>query len=139
MWEDATGDSNLVLTVNGDNIHADLKDAGPAKASEQPAGVTASEKDVIVANKYFTVLPAGAKSINVKVTYYVTTDDSDLATGYSRVENVISHDVDFTALAAGTKNTIKMILGISEVKFEAEVTDWTPGETQTVDLPKNNY
>ena len=139
LWEDATGNTDLVLTVNGDNIHADLKDAGPAKAGDQPAGVTASEKDVIVANKYFTVLPAGAKSINVKVTYYVTTDDSDLATGYSRVENVISHDVDFTALAAGTKNTIKMILGISEVKFEAEVSDWTTGVEREVNLPINNY
>ena len=139
-WEDAAGSSDLVLTVDGDNIHADLKDAGEGKkASEQPAGVTASEHDVIVANKYFTVLPAGAKTINVKVTYYVTTDDADLATGFSRVENVISHDVDFTALAAGTKNTIKMILGISEVKFEAEVSNWETGVDSTVDLPVNNY
>ena len=139
-WEDAAGSSDLVLTVDGDNIHADLKDAGEGKkASEQPAGVTASEHDVIVANKYFTVLPAGAKTINVKVTYYVTTDDADLATGFSRVENVISHDVDFSALAAGTKNTIKMILGISEVKFEAEVTNWESGVDSNVDLPVNNY
>ena len=94
---------------------------------------------MIVANKYFTVLPAGAKTINVKVTYYVTTDDADLATGFSRVENVISHDVDFSALAAGTKNTIKMILGISEVKFEAEVTNWESGVDSNVDLPVNNY
>ena len=119
-WEDAAGSSDLVLTVDGDNIHA-------------------SEHDVIVANKYFTVLPAGAKTINVKVTYYVTTDDADLATGFSRVENVISHDVDFSALAAGTKNTIKMILGISEVKFEAEVTNWESGVDSNVDLPVNNY
>lgn len=138
-WEDATGSSNLVLTVDGANINAALKDAGnDKKASEQPAGVTATETDVIVANKYFTVIPAGAKTINVKVTYYVTTDDADLATGYSRVKNVISKDVDFAALAAGTKNTIKMILGISEVKFVAEVTEWETGNSTEVNLPVNS-
>ena len=84
------------------------------------------------------MIPAGAKTINVKVTYYVTTDDADLATGYSRVKNVISKDVDFAALAAGTKNTIKMIMGISEVKFVAEVTEWETGNSTEVNLPVNS-
>jgi len=139
-WESATGSSDLVFTVSGDNIHADLKDEGPKKAAEMTAtGVTGDPKDVIVANKYFTVIPAEtAKTINVKVTYYVTTDDADLATGYSRVKNVISKDVDFSALAAGTKNTIKMILGISEVKFEAEVSPWETGVNTEVKLPVNS-
>lgn len=139
-WESATGSSDLVFTVSGDNIRADLKDEGAKKAAEMTAtGVTDDPKDVIVANKYFTVIPAdAAKKINVKVTYYVTTDDADLATGYSRVKNVISKDVDFAALAAGTKNTIKMILGISEVKFEAEVTEWETGTATEVNLPVNS-
>ena len=64
---------------------------------------------------------------------------SDLVGGYSRVENVISHDVTFAdGFAAGTKNTIKMILGISEVKFVAEVENWTNGDTGEVDLPINS-
>jgi len=138
-WEDASGSENLVLTVDGANLNSALKDAGEKKASEQPAGVTASETDVIVANKYFTVLPSdAAKKINVEVTYYVTTDDADLATGFSRVKNVISHDVDFSKLAAGTKNTIKMILGISEVKFEAQVSEWETGYNTEVNLPINS-
>ena len=74
----------------------------------------------------------------MKITYYVTTDDPDLKDGYSRVKNVISKSVDFSTLAAGTKNTIKMILGISEVKFEAEVSDWTDGLTGNVNLPVNS-
>ena len=74
----------------------------------------------------------------MKVTYYVTTDDADLQKTYSRVENVISKDVTFSSgFAAGTKNTIKMILGISEVNFEAEVSDWETGDVVSVDLPKN--
>ena len=138
-WESATGSKKLDLTVNEGNLNADLKDAGAKKAADQPAGVTADEKDVIVNGKYYTVIPTDVSTtVNVKVTYYVTTDDEDLLGGYSRVQNVISKDVTFASgFAAGTKNTIKMILGISEVKFEAEVTEWTDGATQTVDLPKN--
>lgn len=141
LWEATTGATteDLTLTVSGSNIHADLKDGGDVAAASQPAGVTASEHDVIVAGKYFTVIPKDASTtVNVKVTYYVTTDDADLQKTYSRVENVISKNVTFASgFGAGTKNTIKMILGISEVNFEAEVSDWETGATVSVDLPKN--
>lgn len=140
LWEDATGSSTLALTVSGDNINSTLKDGGDVDAASQPAGVTATATDVIVDGKYYTVIPTSANTpVNVKVTYYVTTDDADLKNGYSRVENVISKDVTFAnGFAAGTKNTIKMILGISEVKFEAEVSDWADGTTGNVNLPINN-
>ena len=141
LWEAAAGATteNLTLVIKGDNINSDLKDGGDVDAATQPTGVTASEAEVITSGKYFTVIPTDAdKTVNVKVSYYVTTDDADLKDGYSRVQNVISKDVTFTGgFAAGTKNTIKMILGVSEVKFEAEVTDWATGSTVSVDLPKN--
>ena len=139
-WEGATGSTDLALTVDGDNLNATLKDGGAATAASQPAGVTATATDVIVDGKYYTVIPtATSTTVTVKVTYYVTTDDADLKDGYSRVENVISKDVTFASgFAAGTKNTIKMILGISEVKFEAEVTEWATGADTEVNLPVNN-
>lgn len=139
LWENASGSADLALTVSGSNINADLLDGGDVAAASQPTGVTASEQDVIVNGKYYTIIPkAGSTTVNVKITYYVTTDDADLQKKYSRVENVISKDVTFASgFAAGTKNTIKMTLGISEVKFEAEVDDWADGTTQPVDLPVN--
>ena len=140
LWENASGSTDLTLTVSGDNLNAALKDGGAVTAATQPAGVTGTATDVIVSGKYYTLIPkATSTTVNVKVTYYVTTDDADLVGGFSRVENVISKDVTFTSgFAAGTKNTIKMTLGISEVKFEAEVEDWADGTTQTVDLPINS-
>ena len=140
LWENASGSADLALTVSGSNINADLLDGGDVAAASQPTGVTASEQDVIVDGKYYTIIPkAGSTTVNVKITYYVTTDDADLQKTYSRVENVISKDVTFASgFAAGTKNTIKMILGISEVKFEAEVEDWTTGSTGEVNLPINS-
>ncbi len=139
LWENASGSTDLTLTVSGDNLNAALKDGGAVTAASQPAGVTGTATDVIVSGKYYTLIPkAASTTVNVKVTYYVTTDDTDLVGGFSRVENVISKDVTFAKFDAGTKNTIKMTLGISEVKFEAEVENWADGTTQTVDLPINS-
>ena len=140
-WEDIDGSANMTFTVSGDNIATALKDGGPQKAAQQPTGVTGTAADVIINGKYYTVLPkASSTTVNVKVTYYVTTDDADLKDGYSRVENVISHDVIFAdGFTAGTKNTILMKLGISEVKFDAVVEDWpVGGASETVDLPINS-
>ena len=140
LWESASGSTDLALTVSGSNINSALLDGGDVAPASQPAGVTASEQNVIVDGKYYTVIPkATSTTVTVKVTYYVYTPDSDLLKGYSRVENVISHDVTFSSgFAAGTKNTIKMILGISEVKFEAEVENWADGTSTTVNLPVNS-
>ena len=140
LWENASGSTDLTLTVTGNNLNPDLKDGGAKKAAQQPDGVTDTPDDVIVDGKYYTIIPKTGSdvTVNVKVTYYVTTDDTDLKDGYSRVENVISKDVTFTGgFAAGTKNTIKMILGISEVKFEAEVSDWADGTSADINLPIN--
>lgn len=139
LWEGVSGTTDLTLTVSGDNLNAALKDGGDVLASAQPAGVTASETDVIVDGKYYTVLPKADETVvTVKVVYYVTTDDADLAGGKSRVKNEIQKTVSLEKLEAGKKNTIKMILGVSEVKFVAEVSDWADGLTGEVNLPVNS-
>ena len=140
LWESASGSADLALTVTGANINSDLLDGGDVTAANQPTGVNATEQDVIVDGKYYTVIPkSGSTTVNVKITYYVTTDDADLLGGKHRQKNEISKDVVFSSgFAAGTKNTIKMILGISEVAFEAEVEDWTNGTSANVDLPLNS-
>jgi len=138
-WESESGSASLALTVSGSNINSLLLDGGAVAAASQPTGVTGTAADVITSGKYYTVIPTDASTtVTVKITYYVTTDDADLKDGFSRVENVISHDVTFASgFAAGTKNTILMRLGISEVKFDAVVEDWTVGGTENVDLPVN--
>ena len=54
------------------------------------------------------------------------------------IENVISKTINFPrGFKAGTKNNIKMILGISEVALSGEVEEWETG-TDLVDYwPKN--
>lgn len=152
-WENpADATDPFSLEISGENINAKLKDPGTkttcaAMADAIPGVIYEStsvatydaDVDVIKDGKYYTIIPkTTATTVNVKVTYYVTTDDADLDGDCSRVKNVISQDVTFdNGFAAGTRNTIKMILGISEVKFEAEVSDWETGAEEEVNLPVN--
>lgn len=139
LWENASGSSDLALNISGVNINAALRDAGDILAKDQPAGVTGTATDVIADSKYYTIIPKeGATDVNVKIVYYVTTDDPDLLGGKSRVKNQIEKTVSFAKFEAGKKNTIKMILGISEVKFEAEVAEWADGLSGEVNLPLNS-
>lgn len=139
LWESAAGSADLSLTISGSNVNTTVKDLGDEDAADQPTGVTGSKTNVIKDGKYYTIIPkAGSVTVTVKVTYYVTTDDTKLADGHSRVENVIQQTVTFpSGFAAGTKNSINMILGISEVKLEAEVDPWTTGSDVDINLPLN--
>ena len=138
---DVTGASEapMTLTVSGERLNPSIKDLGVMAASLQPVGVTATDSPVIADGRYFTFIPKeGSTTINVKITYYVTTDDSNLADGYSRVENVITKNITLPGgFKAGTKNTIRMVLGLTEVSLSAEVSDWEIGSSTGIDLPKN--
>lgn len=151
-WENVvafTGEQGL--TIENPNINTKLYGDGNSFPASSVPGViyeassdngADADVDVIKDSKYYTLIPvtptAPAKvTFNVKVTYHVVTKDANLAATYSSVKNVISHNVEFDSLDAGKRYTIKMILGISEVKFEATVEDWTDGTESTVDLPKN--
>ena len=138
---DVTGapSTDMTLTISGDILNAEIRDRGAVSAASQPVGVTENENNVIVTGKYYTLIPKTvATTVNVKITYYVTTDDSNLNDGFSRVENVISKNITFPyGFGAGTRNTIRMILGLSEVSLAGEVVDWDTGVSVDVSLPKN--
>ena len=148
LWEGATGDaSNTVFTVSSANLNATILDAA-GTIPQTVEGVTATEKNLFVdAKTFFTLIPRDAETtIRVTITYYVTTADNGLAAGGSRVENVIYKDIKFgnasavpavPAFAAGTKNNIKIILGLTSVKLVASVEEWADCINQDVDLPKN--
>lgn len=139
-WESTSGTSTT-LVVSGDDLNATIKDSGTAEV-QTVAGVTADLKNVFVNdNTFFTLIPKTGSSITVRVeiTYYVTTEDTDLAAGYSRVKNVIYKDITFAnGFQAGKSNTIKIILGLTSVKLEATVEPWDELSATQVDLPVNS-
>ena len=98
---------------------------------------------------YFMVIPynrASASSdatVTVKITYYVTTYDANLKSTsagdddtVSQIENVISQDVVLKDFNNGKSYNLKLILGLTSVKVEAEVSNWEVGTVES-NLPQN--
>jgi hypothetical protein len=146
LWDTSAADAGkLSLTLEGDNLNTTIKDAGAdKKAAEQPAGVTADKQNLLKDDAtYFMFIPGTAttdKPLQVKITYYTTTDDPNLATGYTRVQNVITKSIsakDGLKFEAGKAYTLNLVLGMTSVKVTATVTDWDTGSSTQVDLPIN--
>jgi len=76
------------------------------------------------------------RTVRVKIEYYITTEDSNLAAKRAQTKNVIEKDVLFPSLANGKSYNLNLILGLTSVKMEAEVDDWKVINVQA-DLPQN--
>lgn len=146
LWDTSAADAGkLSLTLEGNNLNDKIKDAGDGKkAAEQPDGVTATSQNLLKDNTYFMFIPGTAtadKPLKVKITYYTTTDDPNLATGYTRVENVITKSISAAdpglKFEAGKAYTLNLVLGMTSVKVTATVADWDTGSSTQVDLPIN--
>lgn len=91
------------------------------------------------------VIPTSEK-VNVTIVYDVETADENLATylsdGLTRgssIQNRISKlDVFSAKLEAGKKYTLKLHLGMTDVKFDAEVQEWETGLDANSNLPFNH-
>ena len=144
LWESttkATGDAP-VFTIANAALNTTIKDGGAVAFATQPAGVTAEEKNVFEdANKYFMVIPTGATNITVKIKYYVQTKDTNLAASGSvdgsRIENVITKTIAVN-LQNNKAYNLKLILGMTSVKLDAEVADWQVDGSTEVYRPQND-
>ena len=96
---------------------------------------------------YFMVIPATIPDftgdqadvpVTVKITYYVTTNDPQLGTTShtAYTENVISQQVTLEKFTNGKSYNLKLILGLTSVKVDAEVSNWEVGTVES-NLPQN--
>ena len=93
---------------------------------------------------YFMVIPTNWKSpqtaadrkIKVKITYWVSTEDANLKDGIVYTKNEVEKEIELPSLDNGKSYNIKMILGMTSVKFEADVADWTTTDAE-INLPQN--
>ena len=76
------------------------------------------------------------RTIDVEITYYITTEDAKLAKKRSQTKNVITKTVELPSLANGKSYNLNLLLGLTSVKVEADVADWKEEYVQ-VDLPQN--
>ena len=82
------------------------------------------------------VIPTGATDINVNIVYAVVTYDAKLNGYVSNVENNITKTVNVN-LKNGKSYNLKLILGLTSVKLDAEVADWQVDGSTEVYLPQN--
>lgn len=95
----------------------------------------------VVANDpaYFMLIPSHANTdLKVTITYYVFTEDAKLVGGYAITKNVIDKTITIPTLTNNKAYNLKLILGLTSVKLEAEVADWENIGSTPIDLPQNN-
>ena len=121
-----------------------------AKWGEDAEGVTKTAKNLFkgAVNDPIYVIPTG-DDMTVTIVYDIETKDanlagtvSDLETAGVSIENKISKTITLTSsdamkLEAGKKYTIQLHLGLSQVEFDATVSDWADGAEGEAWLPEN--
>ncbi len=101
-------------------------------------GVTIEERQVIANSKYFMVIPTHQNAdLQVTITYDVITKDDKVSGGYTEVENTIKKTVTIPTLTNNKAYNLKLVLGLTSVKLDAEVADWQVDGSTEVYLPQN--
>ena len=127
------------LNATGSNF-ADATDVGfddLAKTFGQD--VTNAKEKLNADDSYLMVIPQAFadNKIKIRVTYDVITKDDDLGTGQSKVKNVITSDEFTFDFAGGKAYTFNLHLGMTSVKFDADVTGWDEQTGTVVNVPIN--
>lgn len=135
------GKLNLANGVWSDYVTAASTDYNWATADFLNDDVTTTKDVVLNDDKYLTVLPhTSSQKIQIEVVYTVKTIDASLDLGYSEVTNtIVSDPFDFTFVQGYAYNFV-LHVGLTSVKFSADVTPWVDGTTEdiVVNVPLNN-
>ena len=142
LWTNPVTSSAFTCTIDTNNeLNEDLQGSATAQTK---AGVTTSETAVLADGKYLMLIPTPGTdaTLEVEIDYTVITNDTNLSTGYAVTNNVIKKTVTLTSGAGvGFTNNkaynLKLILGMTSVKLDAEVAEWEIAGSTEVDLPKN--
>lgn len=139
--------AETTLTIPNADIAASLKATVDGETSFPTiAGVTNANVNVFTGAApaktdatYYTFIPTTTSTtLNVKITYYVTTQDAKLNGGISCVKNVINKDITFASgFTCGYNYNLNIVLGMTTVKLEATVSDWADPSNVDIDLPVN--
>ena len=75
---------------------------------------------------------------DVIITYTVTTKDTNLLEGKSKITNVITANMSSVlTLEEGKSYKINFLIGMTSVKFSVTVIDWIAGTEKQIDVPAN--
>lgn len=106
-----------------------MLDGNESWDGSNPTGVTTTPEPLFCDENVpgLMIIPISGVSSDLYVTvdYVVRTADKNLKDGYTQVEQVITNKVSLSTLLPNKYYTIIMHLGLTSVKFEAKVVDWT--------------
>lgn len=137
-WTATSVASGFTSTLNGAAIENSLLYDTDAATSYAKEGVLASKEKPVIANGqyYMLIPPTAATTLQVNIVYDVITLDTKLETDYAVVQNNITKNVNVT-FQNGKAYTLKLVLGLTSVKLDAEVENWDAAAATVVDLPQN--
>lgn len=137
--------AQTTYTISDTKLNTDIKETGTTWDS-QPKGVYGTAQNVYKSAAEETdpiiFIPGTKPELTVTINYMVRTKDDGLEKGYTEVEQNITKTITFANEVALNKYyTLVIHLGLTSVKFTAEVSDWADGGSDTtgskVDLPIN--
>ena len=148
-WGSTSGDNDFTFTIDDADLNTKIKEVAfndaPANQywettdgkmlADGHTGVIKTAENVyngdVAPLLYF---PGETPAFTVTVDYYVRTKDPNLSSGYSQVRQVITKNVTFASAVEMNKRYKMLIkLGLTSVKFEATVDDWTDVDANTTD------
>lgn len=147
-WTPGAALSNYSLPIASNLTFVGGNDDSVVHFSQQPLGVTKTAQSLMgygvdgttAASLMFVPNADGTDGLDVTIVYHVITRDARLENGFNDVTNTITKNIaslGANAFQPGYLTTLNLHLGLASVTFDANVSDWTGGDTQNADLPKN--
>lgn len=135
-WSNAAGTGSFAVSPLPTSIYqASAPADGDAYDAITEPGVIETGLEVAAQPKLMFV-PSGTIT-GIEIVYYVCTKDANLYNKISVVENHITKNFDTPiTITQGKQHNITVRLGLTSVKLDAEVGDWTSGD-YAIDLPVN--
>ena len=91
-----------------------------------PAGVTTTAQSVYTETTPLLLIPDGHEhTLRISIDYIVRTKNASLHKGYTEVEQSFYKDLTLKSVSLNAKYNLLIHLGLTSVKFDATVSDWT--------------
>ncbi len=135
--------STIAMSDGATGIYAPESSLPTYSSSWSVEGVTTTAKEVYKTNTQdgFYMIPGASMQLEVVINYDVSTVDGNIDGGYVRTNQVITNTVTLPATLESNKfYTLVIHLGLTSVKFSAEVANWDAedvGTEKEIWLPSN--
>lgn len=91
-----------------------------------PDGVTTTATSVYTETTPLLIIPDGSDhTFRITIDYIVRTKNESLHKGYTEVEQSFYKDLTLKKVSLNAKYNLLIHLGLTSVKFDATVSDWT--------------